>query len=337
MTTNIHVSLTVAVVIPVYNCAQYIEEALRSIEAQTRQPDRVVVIDDGSTDESGRVIAQFAAQSRLPLTIITQVNRGIAAARNAGIRCCEEDLIAFLDGDDTYYPTFLERAAKALALHPELLLCFLDRDVVNAEGKFIRRDLDHPEFRAIGAERLSDGVSVLTESPFGALVSGNVIPIGLMVRHRAIDEICGFDEEMRFVEDKLFLMRLAKLGKFGFLDEPLGIWRRHGSNSSGPSNAFRMAYYDDLALEKLEQDSGRLELTTEELLALRKQRRTNSATLLYTASNEAHPDFFRVTQTLVKQGRAPWSAVSKACVRYCWRRLTGQRAEASHHRAHSID
>ena len=317
----------IAVVIPVYNCARYVEEALRSIDAQTRQPERVVVVDDGSTDATGRIVAQFAAWSKLPLTIVTQQNRGIASARNTGIGRCEEDLIAFLDGDDTFYPTYLERAATALARHPELLLCFMDRDVVDANGTFIRRDLDHPRFRAIDAERLPDGISVLTGNPFLALVPGNVIPIGIMVRHRAIREIHGFDEEMRFVEDKLFLMRLAKLGKFGFLDEPLGIWRRHGSNTSGAANAFRMALYDDLALEKLEQDSVRLGLTADELRVIKLQRRKNSAGLLYAASNEAHSDFFRVALMLVKDGRASWAGVPKACLRYGWRRLTRQSSE----------
>lgn len=321
---SLHANPTVAVVIPIYNCALYVEEALRSIEAQTRRPERVVVVDDGSTDGSGRIVAQFATRSNLPLTIITQQNRGIAGARNAGVGLCEEDLIAFLDGDDTFYPTFLERAATALARHPELLLCFLDRDVVDVHGNFIRRDLDHPAFRAIGTERLPDGVSVLTESPFIALVAGNVIPIGIVVRHSAFREVGGFDEEMRFVEDKLFLMQLAKLGKFGFLDEALGTWRRHGSNTSGSGNAYRMALYDDLVLEKIERDSTRFSLTVDEMHAIKLQRRKNSAGLLFAASNEAHHDFFRITSTLVKKRHASWAAVSKACLRYGWRRLSSR-------------
>lgn len=316
---------TIAVVIPVYNCATYVEEALRSIEAQTRLPQRVVVVDDGSTDDSGRIVASFAERSKLPLEIVTQPNRGIAAARNSGIERCQEDLIAFLDGDDTFYPTFLEQAGDALLHHPELLLCFLDRDVVDAGGNFMRRDLDDPTFRAIASQRLADGVSVLTESPFIALIAGNVIPIGLMVRRSAIVGIQGFDEEMRFVEDKLFLMQLSKLGRFGFLDVPLGTWRRHGSNTSGYGNALKMAFYDDLALEKLEQRAAELALTAAELFAIRMQRKKNSRRLMYVASNEASPDFFKLTLRLIKEGRAPWLAMPKACVRYVWRRVRGGR------------
>lgn len=312
---------TVAVVTPVYNCAQYVEEALRSIEAQTRLPQRVVVVDDGSTDGSGRIAANFAARSGLPLEIVTQTNRGIAAARNAGIERCQEDLIAFLDGDDTFYPTFLARTADALQRHPELLLCFPDRDVVDAAGNFMRRDLDDAKFRAIASERLPDGVSVLTASPFVALIPGSVIPFGLMVRRSAIMEVRGFDEEMRAVEDKLFLMRLAKLGKFGFLDMPLATWRRHDTTTtSGAGNAFKNAFYDDLALEKIEQIATRLGLTTDELATIRAQQRKNARGLLYTASNEARPEFFDVVLKLIKEGRAPWGMIPKACLRYSWRR-----------------
>ncbi len=322
MTGPMLASPTIAVVIPVYNCAQYIEDALRSIEAQARAPERVIVVDDGSTDGSADVLARFAVHSELPLVIVTQQNRGAAAARNAGVAQCDEDLIAFLDGDDTLYPPFLERAADVLARHSELLAWFADRDVVDADGKFIRRDLDHPSFRAIRAERLSDGVSVFAENPFVALLPGSVIPMSVVVRRSAIREVGGLDETMRVAEDKLFLMHLAKLGEFGFSDEPLGTWRRHDSNASGASHAFRMAFYDDLALEKLEQNAARLNLTDDELRAIKLQRRRNSAGLLYTASSEAHPDFFRITSKLVKEGRMSWAAVSKACLRYGWRRLT---------------
>jgi len=131
----------------------------------------------------------------------------------------------------------------------------------------------------------------------------------------------GFDEEMRAVEDKLFLMQLAKLGKFGFLDMPLATWRRHNTTTtSGAGNAYRNAFYDDLALEKIEQRATRLGLTADELATIRAQREKNSTGLLYAASNEARPEFFKVVLKLIKEGRAPWRMVPKACLRYGWRR-----------------
>jgi glycosyltransferase involved in cell wall biosynthesis len=310
---------TVAVVIPVYNGAAYIEEALRSIEAQTRTPERVVVIDDGSTDDTGRKINRFAGQSSLPIETISQENAGIAAARNVGVARCREDLIAFLDGDDTFYPPFLERAANVLTNHAELVLCFLDRDVVDAQGRFLRRDLDQPDFRAMRVEYEPDGTATLVDNPFTTLAAGNVIPIGLMVRRSAFERVGGFDVSQRMVEDKPFLLRLAKTGQFGFIDEPLGIWRRHGSNTSGAKNAFKMALYDDMALEKLEREARQWSLSTPELQAIRDERRRLANSLLYTASNEAVIDFFPIAARLIREGRVHWRPVLRSVLRYGWR------------------
>ena len=185
----------------------------------------------------------------------------------------------------------------------------------------MRRDLDHPRFRAMPTRRLPDGTSVLTGSPFVTLAAGNVIPIGLMVRRSAFERVNGFDDDQRAVEDKPFLMRLAKLGPFGFLDEPLGIWRRHGTNTSGVTNAYKMTFYNDLALAKLVRDAEQLDLTADELVAIQRERRKNPALLLFAASNEGRPEFFALVSRLIREGRAPWRALPKACLRYGWRRL----------------
>lgn len=313
---------TVAVIIPAFNCAEFITETLESLEKQSRLPDEVVVIDDGSTDNTAQLIRSFAYTSHLPVKLVSQVNRGIAGARNAGVAHCTSSFIALLDGDDIFYPKFIERVRQALMDHPELILCFSDRDVVTSDGEFIRRDLDEPGFRKMAAALLPDGVSVLCEDPFLTLLSGNVIPIGnLMLRRTAFEKIGGFDDELRFVEDKPFLMRLAKLGAFGFIDEPLGTWRRHTANTSGAGNAFRMRFYDDLGLEKLQREAARWNLTEEEVAAIRREREKNPARLLYTASEEASPDFFAMAARLAKEGRMPWSPACKALLRYGWRRI----------------
>ncbi len=311
---------TVAVVIPVYNCAAYVEEALASIEAQTQAPDRVIIVDDGSTDGSADIVANFIARSALPFQLLRQANAGIAAARNAGVSRCHEDLIAFLDSDDTFYPAFLERASNVLAGHPELILCFMDRDVVDGAGNFIRRDLDHPDFRAMPVERYEDGTVVLADNPFITLAAGNLIPIGLMLRRSAFQRVGGFDEIQRAVEDRAFLMRLAKIGKFGFIDEPLGIWRRHGDNTSGPKNAFKMLWYGDMALEKLEQEAAKWSINAEELNAIREERRRMAHRLLYTTSRGALVEFFPTAIRLIREGRIGWPPALRGMLRYGWYR-----------------
>ena len=102
-------------VIPLYNKAPYIERAVRSVLAQTEQEFEVIVVDDGSTDGGATIVERFA-DARIRL--IVQENRGASAARNRGIREANADLVAFLDADDEWYPTFLEAVLDLCRRYP---------------------------------------------------------------------------------------------------------------------------------------------------------------------------------------------------------------------------
>jgi len=104
------------VVIPLYNKALYIERTVWSVLAQTRQEFEVVVVDDGSTDGGAAIVEHFA-DSRIRL--ITQENRGVSTARNRGIRESGAEIVAFLDADDEWYPTFLETILDLHRRYPE--------------------------------------------------------------------------------------------------------------------------------------------------------------------------------------------------------------------------
>lgn len=103
-------------VIPLYNKALYIERTVRSVLAQTRQEFEVVVVDDGSTDGGAAIVERFADPR---IRLITQENRGASTARNRGIRESGADIVAFLDADDEWYPTFLETILDLHRRYPE--------------------------------------------------------------------------------------------------------------------------------------------------------------------------------------------------------------------------
>ena len=118
--------MTVSVIIPVFNCQDYIAEAIHSIANQTVRDVEIVVVDDGSTDSTLEVARREAAQDPRVI-VITQSNTGMpGAARNTGIRACRGEFIAFLDADDIYEPDKIEQELAAFRDFPEVDVVFCD-------------------------------------------------------------------------------------------------------------------------------------------------------------------------------------------------------------------
>lgn len=116
---------SVSVVVPTYNCAPRLMQAIASVAAQTCARDKLelVVVDDGSTDDSGERVREFAAAASFPVRYVRQQNAGAAAARNHGIRVARGDAIAFLDADDTWLPSKLEQQVPLLRGAVALVYC----------------------------------------------------------------------------------------------------------------------------------------------------------------------------------------------------------------------
>lgn len=112
---------SISVVIPAYNVSKYIGAALDSVLAQTFADWQVIVVDDGSKDDTA---AKVEAYTDPRIRLIRQENAGVSVARNAGIAAAEAEALIFLDGDDEFHPTALERLHKALVAHPEAILVF---------------------------------------------------------------------------------------------------------------------------------------------------------------------------------------------------------------------
>lgn len=110
-------NITITTVIPAYNAGQYIARAIDSVLAQTRPADEIIVVDDGSTDDTAAIVAQYANKVKC----IHQQNAGETAARNAGIKAATYDWIAFLDADDEWIPDKLMLQAEALESNPDIV------------------------------------------------------------------------------------------------------------------------------------------------------------------------------------------------------------------------
>ena len=105
---------TVSLVIAAYNAGEFIGRALASVAQQTRPADEVIVIDDGSQDDTAERVEEFKRHSSLNVVLQRQANKGLAATRNVGARSARGDLVAFLDADDIIYPGFLAAAVGAM-------------------------------------------------------------------------------------------------------------------------------------------------------------------------------------------------------------------------------
>lgn len=309
---------SISVVIPAYNADRFMVRALASIENQTLTPDEVIVVDDGSTDRTALQVEDFARHSKLALSLARQPNRGSSAARNHGVRKSAGELITFLDADDLIYPRFLERTVAGLTRFPDWSACFSDRDVVDADGKLISHDLDHPVFRQLARKTMGGGFVELEDGGlFSAMIAGSVIPMTITCRKSCIEAVGGFDEALLFNEDRLFFLQLIKKkGKLGYFDESLGVWQRHAANKTSASNALNALEYADLILQKLLAGEDGLDLSPAEIAGVQAARRKLASQWMYAASRTRSRSTIALGRRLLAERRITLGCFLKAMGRY---------------------
>jgi len=208
----------ISVIIPVYNQAHYIRDAVKSVATQTYTDWELVVVDDGSTDNSPSVLSELA--SSVPRTsVIRQENQGRAAARNTGLEAAAGSLIVFLDADDQLYPHKLERQVTFLQEHPDVGVVYSDVMLCDETGQ----------------ELVRHSLANMPHHPSGRIVESlflrNSIPIhSAMVRRTCIEQAGVFDENLpQGTEDWDFWIRLACHCRFQYQAEALGLYRVHGA------------------------------------------------------------------------------------------------------------
>lgn len=202
----------VSVVIPAWNAEKFIKKTLAAVAAQTFRDFEVIVVDDGSTDDTKEIVDWFLKKTELRGQCITQENKKIAAARNTGVHAAQAELIAFLDHDDLWFPDKLARVLAEFSAHPDADLVCHNENVVK-DGKFVRLSRNGPWVENM-YERL--------------LFEGNALsPSAVTVRKSKIIEAGLFRENPEFntVEDYDLWMRLAKICRMRFIDSVLGEYQ----------------------------------------------------------------------------------------------------------------
>jgi glycosyltransferase involved in cell wall biosynthesis len=203
---------TVSVVIPVYNNGPYIAAAVKSVLAQTRPADEILVIDDGSTDNTAAELEPFRNQIRY----LYQQNRGEPTARNRGIREARSEYIAFLDADDMWMPDKLELQMEYLHRHPSCYLVYADMSTFDDNG--IVDASVKARFR----------VTLPTGRVFRHLFMRSLFGPGTVVfRKECVEKVGYFDESLFVGSDYDMWLRISRHFDFGVIDQPLLMYRFH--------------------------------------------------------------------------------------------------------------
>lgn len=198
--------MPVSVVIPTFNSAPLVVEAVGSVLAQTRPADEVVVVDDGSTDDTAARVAAFGDRVKY----VRQPNARVAAARNTGLRHATGDVVAFLDADDAWHPQKLDRQLAVLAARPEIGL--LATGLTAWPGPFPPLVGDPiPNVAAVPLDRM--------------LLTNPIATSSVVVRRSVLDRVGPFDTELFGPEDYDLWLRAAQASGVGVLREPLTGYR----------------------------------------------------------------------------------------------------------------
>jgi glycosyltransferase involved in cell wall biosynthesis len=225
--------LKISVIIPAYNMEGLIEKTLSSLLVQTMPPDEVIVVNDGSTDNTLAVIKHWQSNNALPFTfhIIDKINGGLSSARNIGIRAAKSQLIALLDSDDRYEPAFLETSLQAFTARPNLALFFANQKVVNERDEKLFDWLENKEIMKCSYSVLVNSINILNENIVTKLIHGNFISCSASVFNaKYIDVDNLYDENVKGGEDVEFLMRFLPDKDVAFTFEELAIVLRHSGS-----------------------------------------------------------------------------------------------------------
>jgi len=210
---------TVSVIIPAYNCSGLLAEAVESVRAQTYRNFEVIVVDDGSSDDTWQV-ARRLAESWEKLRALRIEHAGLAAARNRALDEMRGQWIALLDADDLWRPEKLQRCMDFLAAHPELSIVYTPMAPIRMDGRLMEGH-SKPCHAGWLTERIFQ--SIFIHDP-------------AVVFHRRVIEACGgFDESLPVGVGHEFWLRVSTEFEFGLIDEPLAL-RRWSQGSLTRSN-----------------------------------------------------------------------------------------------------
>jgi glycosyltransferase involved in cell wall biosynthesis len=228
----------VSVIIATYNRARFVEQAVKSALNQTYEELEIIVIDDGSTDNTREVLKTY----RNKITYIHQKRSERSIARNKGFGYSRGDYIAFLDSDDLWLRKKIEKQVDLLNKKPDVGLVYVDVEFIDARGNPCDDGIvwDEPERQSLYEDLMTHNIVTGTTS-------------SAMIRRECLDKVGLFDESMNTCEDLDLYRRIARDYKFYRIDEPLVKFRVHGENTQGDASAMAKGW--ERTIRKITRDT----------------------------------------------------------------------------------
>lgn len=226
----------VSVIICVYNGEKYIASSLNSVLNQTYKNIEIVVVNDGSTDHTEKIVLAYPN-----IKYIYQPNQGVAAARNTGLRQCSGEYIAWLDADDLYLPTkiqeqvsFIENTDADIVYNDAILIDAFDNEIKQLRSEY--EELEPEDF-------------------ISQLLFRQIMPClpTLMYRRKCFDNIA-YEPHMKYAEDYWMIIQLAQKYKFAYIKKILYKYRRHSNNLTNNKKAqenMEIQVIEDLGIDRI--------------------------------------------------------------------------------------
>jgi glycosyltransferase involved in cell wall biosynthesis len=230
----------VSVIMPVLNGKRYIAEAIQSIWSQQHDNIELIVVDDGSTDETAEIVKSLSAGRDVKYVRHASA-AGIAPSMNDGIRHSSGELISFLDHDDVWCPEFLETQVAYLAAHTDVAMVHSDFETMDAEGNTIT-----PSVAAWRGKTRPSG-SVFGELFMDSFIVGNSV----LIRRECFDRLGLFDETLRWGDYHMW-MRIARHYRVDYVPKVLTKYRQHSTQSTRTISA-KVAVHDPVALQAIKK------------------------------------------------------------------------------------
>jgi glycosyltransferase involved in cell wall biosynthesis len=233
--------MKISVLIPAYNSAATIRATLESVLCQTTAADEILVMDDGSTDQTAAILGLYEPR----IKVFSQPNGGVSSARNALIARATGDLVAFLDSDDLWHPSYLKTQLRVFELYPEAAALFIGHETFTGLGSYQWEDTGS------GTEPRVEMLDPANFSKRFRIAPGHFIMSFCCVPQRVLEGMGSQPSKLRVAEDVYFCHSLPFWGPVAFTSAPLlGAYR--GREGSLASNRLNCAAGEVTALELLE-------------------------------------------------------------------------------------